>query len=157
MPDDAQLVFYSFVQRLIGHEVSYASLFLNSLRICVDRQLQESTGLFLWFDPVWHLGSSNGVLVGSRQAQVEDRNAHATLNVVVQELVGRQIEDIKVEALTNDIYVRFSGGYWVRTFVSDPEAEENWYVRDCKSNQVVSGSSRALRRSVRATEHDSPQ
>jgi hypothetical protein len=157
MPDDAQFVFHDFVRRLIGHKVSYASLFLNSLRICVDRQLKESTGLFLWFDPVWHLGSSNGVLVGSRQAQVEERNAHAALNLVVEELVGRQIEDVKVEALTNDLDVRFSGGYWVRTFVSDPEADENWYVRDCKSNQVVSGSSSALRLSDRTTEHDSPQ
>jgi hypothetical protein len=156
MSDDAQLVFHGFVRRLIGHKVSYASLFLNSLRICVDRQLQESTGLFLWIDPVWHLGSSNGVLVGSRQAQVEDRNAHVTLNLVVEELIGRQIEDVKVEALTNDIDVRFSGGYWVRTFVSDPEAEENWYVRDCKSNQVVSGSPRALQLSDRTAEHDSP-
>ena len=157
MPEDAQSVFDDFVRRLIGHKVSYASLFPNSLRICIDRQLEENTGLFLWFEPVWHLGSLNGVLVGSRQAQVEERDAHAALNLLVQELIGRQIEHVCVEALTNDIDVRFSGGYWVRTFVSDPEADENWYFRDCQSNVVVTGSSRALRLTDRATKCDSPQ
>jgi hypothetical protein len=152
MPDDTQFVFHDFVQRLIGHKVSYASLFLNSLRICVDRQLKEATGLFLWFEPVWHLGSSKGVLVGSRQAQAEERDTHAVLNRVVEELVGREIETMKVEPLTNDIEVRFSGGYWVKTFVSDPEANENWYIRDCRSNQVVRGSSLGL--SERTAEHE---
>jgi hypothetical protein len=157
MPEDPQSAFDDFVRRLIGHKVSYASLFLNSLRICVDRQLEESTGFFLWFEPVWHLGSLEGILVGSRQAQVEEPDAHAALNLLVQALVGREIESICVEALTNDIAVRFSGGYWVRTFVSDPEADENWYVRDCQSNVVVTGSSRALRLTDRATKRDSPQ
>jgi hypothetical protein len=157
MPDDPQLVFQDFVRRLIGHKVSYASLLLNSLRICVDRQLEEKTGLFLWFEPAWHLGSSNGVLVGSRQAQVEEHNAHAALNLVVKELVGKQIENVEVEPLTNEIDVRFSGGYWIKTFVSDPEDDENWYIRDCKSNQVITGSSRAIHVSERSTEHHSSQ
>jgi hypothetical protein len=157
MPDDAQIVFQDFVRRLIGHKASYASLFLNSLRVCVDRQLEESTGLFLWFEPAWHLGSSNGVLVGSRQAQVEERDAHAALNLVVERLVGTQIENVEVEPLTNDIRVQFSGGCWIKTFVSDPEADENWYIRDCKSNQVITGSSRGLNLSERSTEHQSPQ
>src|SRR5580658_902583 len=127
MAEETQSVFDGFVRRLTGHKVSYASLFLNSLRICVDRQLQESNGLFLWFEPVWHLGGPVGVLVGSRQAQTEERDAHAALNSLVEGLVGRQIELVAVEPLTNDIDVRFSGGYWVKTFVFDPEADENWY------------------------------
>lgn len=91
MPEDAQSAFDDFVRRLIGHKVSYASLFLNSLRICVDRQLEESTGFFLWFEPVWHLGSLDGILVGSRQAQVEERDAQAALNLLVQVLVAQKL------------------------------------------------------------------
>jgi hypothetical protein len=154
MHEDAQSVFDAFVLRLKGHKVSYASLFLNSLRICVDRQLQESTGLFLWFEPVWHLGGLNGVLVGSRQAQVEEPDAHAALNLLVKELLGRQIEEVRLEALTNDIDVPFSGGYWVRTFVSDPEADESWYFRDCQSNVVVTGSAQGLRLEERPAHSD---
>jgi hypothetical protein len=145
MPKDVQSVLANFVQQLVGHRVSHSSLLLNSLRVCVDRQLQENTGFFLWFEPVWHLGNPNGVLVGSRQAQVEERDAHAALNSLVEELVGRQIERISVDPLTNDIDVRFAAGYWIRTFVSDPTAEENWYLRDCESNEVVTGSAGGLR------------
>jgi hypothetical protein len=134
-----------FAQSLKGRNVSYASLFLNSLRVCVDRQLTEKKGFFLWFEPAWHLGNPEGVLVGSRQAQTEERDAHAALNVLVERLVGRQIERVSVEDLTNDIDVRFSGGYWVRTFVSDPLAEEDWYVRDCESSVVVTASAKGLR------------
>jgi hypothetical protein len=138
-------VFADFVRRLVGHRVSHSSLLLNSLRVCIDRQLQENSGFFFWFEPVWHLGNSNGVLVGSRQAQVEERDAHAALNSLVEELVGREIERVSVEPLTNDIDVRFSDRYWIRTFVSDPTAEENWYIRDCQSDELVRGSAKGLR------------
>jgi hypothetical protein len=145
MRKDSRSVFNDFVHRLVGRKVSYASLLLNSLRICVDRQLNEKSGFFLWFEPVWHLGSPEGILVGSRQAQTEECDAHAALNVLVERLVTRQIEHVSVEDFTNDIDVRFSGGYWVRTFVSDPLADEDWYVRDCESNVVVTGSTKGLR------------
>jgi 23S rRNA G2069 N7-methylase RlmK/C1962 C5-methylase RlmI len=70
MSNDAQSVLDRFIQWLIGRKVEDADLFLNSLRITVEGEFGEDTGLFLWFDPVWHLGSPEGVLVGSRQAQV---------------------------------------------------------------------------------------
>jgi hypothetical protein len=145
MPKDAQSIFNDFVRSLLGRHVSYVSLFLNSLRVCVDRKLGERTGFFLWFEPVWHLGSPNGILVGSRQAETDERDAHAALDLLVQEILGRQVERIAVEALTSDIDVRFSGGYWVRTFVSDPTGDESWYFRDCQSDMVVTGSPKGLR------------
>lgn len=145
MPKDAQSTFKDFVQSLLGRRVSYVSLFLNSLRVCVDRQLGEKAGFFLWFEPVWHLGSPHGILVGSRQAQSEERDAHAALNLLVEEILGKQIESVCVEAITNDIDVRFSGGYWVRTLVSDPTDDETWYFRDCQSDLVVTGSPNGLR------------
>jgi hypothetical protein len=145
MPKDAQTIFRQFVESLLGRRVSYVSLFLNSLRLCVDRNLGEPVGFFLWFDPVWHLGSPKGVSTGSRQAQTDDKKSHAALNALVQEILGRQIERISVEALTNDIDVRLSEGYWIRTFVSDPIDDESWYVRDCQSNVVVSASPKGLR------------
>jgi hypothetical protein len=145
MPKDEQSVFNDFVRSILGRRISYVSLFSNSMRICVDRKLEEKTGFFLWFEPVWHLGKPNGILVGSRQAQTDERDAHATLNLSLQEILGRQVESIAVEALTTDIDVRLSGGYWVRTFVSDPTDDESWYVRDCQSDMVVTGSPKGLR------------
>jgi hypothetical protein len=145
MAEDAQNTLNDFVKSLLGHRVSYASLFLNSLRICIDRKLQERTGFFLWLEPVWHLGGSNGILVGSRQAQTEDLSAHAALGLLVESILGRQINSIAVDALTHDIDVRLSEGYWVRTFVSDPTAQENWYLRDCESGLVVTAYPSGLR------------
>jgi hypothetical protein len=142
---DAQAVFSDFVQWLMGRRVEVADLFLNSLRICIEGQFGGDTGLFLWFDPVWHLGSPKGILVGSRQAQIEERNAHAALNLLVQELLGRQVEQVSVDALTSDIDIRFSGGYWVRTFVSDPTANMNWYFRDRQRKLVVTASAAGFR------------
>jgi len=144
-PATARSVFNDFVQWLLGRKVEVADLFLNSLRVCVEGQFGEDTGLFLWFDPVWHLGCPKGILVGSRQAQVEERDAHAALNVLVKELEGREIERVSVDALTSDIDIRFSGDYWVRTFVSDPAAEMNWYIRDRENNVVVTGAASGLR------------
>jgi hypothetical protein len=144
-PQEAQLVFNDFVQWLKRRKVEAAELFLNSLRICIEGQFGEDTGLFLWFDPVWHLGSPKGVLLGSRQAQTEDRDERGALNSFVQELLGREVERVSVDALTSDIDVRFSDGYWVRTFVSDPTADMNWYFRDRQKKLVVTGSAAGLR------------
>ena len=157
MPKDAQSVFNDFVRSLLGRRVSYVSLFSNSLRICVRRKLEEKIGFFLWFEPVWHVGSPDGILVGSRQAQTGEPNAHAALNLLLQKILGRQVERIVVEALTTDIDVRFSWGYWVRTFVSDATDDESCYVRDCQSDMVVTGSPKGLRLAERsASLHEGP-
>jgi len=144
MPKDPKASFDDLAQTLLGRRVTYVGLFLNSLRMCVDRELGEATGFFLWFEPVWHLGSPNGILVGSRQAQTEEHDVRAELNLLVQKVLGKQIEGVSIETLTNDIDVRFSGGYWIRTFVSDPTDDESWYLRDCQSNFVITGSPRGL-------------
>jgi hypothetical protein len=144
-PHEALPVFNDFVQWLTGRKVEAAGLFLNSLRLCVEGQFGENTGMFLWFDPVWHLGGPNGVLVGSRQAQDEDRDVRGALNSLVQQLLGREVESVSVDALTTDIDIRFSNGYWVRTFVSDPTDDMNWYFRDRQRKLTVTGSAAGLR------------
>ncbi|MGA8675025.1 MAG: hypothetical protein WB621_07425 [Candidatus Acidiferrales bacterium] len=67
------------------------------------------------------------------------------MSLLVEEICGKKIESIRVEAATNDIDVRFSGGYWVRAFVSDPTDDEAWYFRDCHSDVVVTASPTGLR------------
>jgi hypothetical protein len=144
-PYEAQPVFNEFIRWLKGRKVEAADLFLNSLRLCIEGQFGEDTGLFVWFDPVWHLGGPKGVLVGSRQAQAEDRDVRGALNSLVQQLLGREVERVSIDALTSDIDIRFSNGFWVRTFVSDPTAEMNWYFRDRQRKLTVTGSAAGLR------------
>jgi hypothetical protein len=150
MPEDARSTFNDFVQSLSGRRVSYVSLFLNSLRVCLDRELGEKAGFFFWFEPAWQLGSPDGILVGSRQTQSETSGAHASLNMLVKDILGKQIEHVSIEALTNDIDVRFSGGFWIRTFVSDPTDDESWYLRDCQSGLVVTGSPKGVSVGIRS-------
>jgi hypothetical protein len=150
MLEDAQSSFNGFVQSLSGRRVSYASLFLNSLRVCIDRELGEKAGFFLWFEPAWQLGNPDGILVGSRQAQSESSGARVSLNILVKEILGKQIEHVSIEALTNDIDVRFSGGFWIKTFVSDPSDDESWYIRDCQSGLVVTGSPKGVSVGIRS-------
>jgi hypothetical protein len=144
MPQNAQSVLNDFVGWLVGRKVREASLFLNSLRVCVECEFGEKAGLFIYFDPVWHIGSPRGVLVGSRQAQTEERDAHAALNLLVQELLGKRVESVTVDSITGDIDVRLSSGFWVRTFVADPTDEESWYIRDKKEELTVAGSANGL-------------
>jgi hypothetical protein len=141
-----------------GAEGSIRGPFFHSLRIYIDRNLGEQTGLFLWFEPTWHLGSAEGVLVGSRQAQVEDQADHVALDLLVQQLLGRSVEHVAIDALSYDVEVRFTGGYWIKTFVSDTTADENWYFRDCRSNDVVSSSAKGLRLGhIPPSNQDAPQ
>lgn len=130
---------------MTGRKVDAAGLFLNSLRLSIGGGFGEKAGMFVWLDPVWHLGSARGILVGSRQAQVEHPDTHAALNDTVQELVGQTLKSVSIENLTNDIDITFSGGYWVKTFVSDPADDSNWYFRYRERNISVIGSANGLR------------
>jgi len=60
--------------------------------------------------------------------------------MVAAQLNGRLIENAELDAISHDIRLRFGGGYWLRTFVSDPADEEIWYIRD-NSKGVVAGAS----------------
>jgi hypothetical protein len=157
MTKNARSTFDDFVQLLSGRRVSYLSLFLNSLRLCIDRELGEKAGFFIWFEPTWQLGSPNGILVGSRQAQTEAPGARGSLNSLAREIIGQQIEGVSIEALSNDIDVRFSGGFWIRTFVSDPTDNESWYLRDCQSGLVVTGSPKGLSLESRILSAERPE
>ena len=67
----------------------------------------------------------------------------------MHDLLHKQIERISVENLSGDIDVRFSGGYWVKTFASDPNDDESWYIRDRRAGLIIRGSPKGLRLDVR--------
>jgi hypothetical protein len=98
--------------------------------------LQE---LYFWFEPTWHICCDSAVVLGSRQAQIEDKDAHNQLNKLAAELNGRAIENAALDAVSHDIELRFSGGYALRTFVTDPADEEIWYIRD-NATKLVAGA-----------------
>jgi hypothetical protein len=139
MTESAEKVVRQYLVDILGKRVSSAWLALNSFIIDVEWNLGEKKELYFWIEPTWHIGCATGVVLGSRQAQVEDKDAHAQLDEVAAQLNGREIESADLDSITHDIQLRFGGGYWLRTFASDPADEESWYIRDnCK--KLVAGA-----------------
>ena len=68
------------------------------------------------------------------------QGGHGQLNDLAAQLNGRAIEHAELDAVSHDIELRFSGGYALKTFVSDPADEEIWYIRD-KGKKLVAGAS----------------
>lgn len=130
MEETADAVLLQYLESVKGKSVSSAWLALNSLIVDVDWEHTQDKELYFWFEPTWHIGCTTGIVLGSRQAQIEDKDAHAQLNEVAAQLNGRQIESAELNAISHDIELRLSGGYWIRTFVSDPADKETWYIRD---------------------------
>ena len=75
--------------------------------------------------------------------------AAAGNDLLVQELLHKQIARISVENLSCDIDVRFLGGYWAKTFAADPDGDESWYFRDRRAGPVITDSPKGLRLDVR--------
>jgi hypothetical protein len=49
---------------------------------------------------------------------------------------------VELDAASHDIEIHFSGGYALKTFVTDPADDEIWYVRDKAANLVAGASPR---------------
>ena len=56
----------------------------------------------------------------------------------------RLITDLAMEDVTGDLFLSLDGGYLLRTFVSDPEGDELWHIRDNVSRSRLCRSPRAL-------------
>jgi hypothetical protein len=102
---------------------------------------RREEGLYFWFEPTWHVGCATGVVLGSRQAQVESETEQNQLGEVAATLIGREIESADLDSITHDIQLRFSGGYWLKNFVSDPVDEESWYIRDSGKKLIARANS----------------
>ncbi len=75
--------------------------------------------------------------------------AAAGNDLLVQELLHKQIERISVENLSCDIDVHLSSGYWVKTFAADPAGDESWCFRDRRAGLATTGSPKGLQLDVR--------
>lgn len=113
---------------------------LRTLLLYIAEDLALDSTLTVWLEPTWHIEGQNGVILGSRQAQVEEEQAHQMMGRLAAELRGRTIENFFIEERTNQLSIRLSGGYLVKTFVSDPTEEESWNIRDHVSKQRLNAS-----------------
>ena len=145
MNEQPELVLQDFRHRLIGHPVTFVRLAANSLLVYIDSEPGSVTGLTFWFEPTWHLVGPTGVLLGSRQSQIEDAEAHSKLSDMTLGLFDKKVEEISVVPLTYDLHVVLEGAYSITTFVSDPTDDESWHIRDNHTGRRLVGCAAGLR------------
>ncbi len=141
---------------LEGHTISMTRLAANSLLIYVECEPGDKTGVTIWFEPTWHFAGPEGVLVGSRQAQMDDNPGDDEAFFRVAEplrlLEAKLIQSVIVEPITNDLHVRVDSGYWIKTFASDPNDDESWHIRENSNADVLKGFPKGLAIESRDTE-----
>jgi hypothetical protein len=135
--------------RIVGGVVRARRLAGNSLLLYVDAEPGDGEGLTMWLEPTWHLRSNTEVLTGSRQAQhdeeAEDPDAGFNRAAeAVDALIGRRVVELEVESGTGDLILTLEGGFVVRTFVSDPDTDELWHIRDNATKQRVTRAGRGF-------------
>jgi hypothetical protein len=145
---------------LEGHRISFMRLAANSLLIYVECEPGDKQGVTIWFEPTWHFAGPGGVLVGSRQAQMDDNpgdeEAFDRVAEPLRVLEGKLIQSVVIEPITYDLHVRIDVGYWIKTFVSDPNDDESWHIRENASGRILKGFPKGLAVESRATEQIAP-
>ena len=140
--------FENLRKSLAGHPITFTRLAGNSLILYVDREPGDKSGFTIWLSPTWHVKGSTGVLVGSRQVQTdEDDNGIEAFERGAQSLsalLNKKIIDLNIEPLTYDLQLHLDDNYWVKTFVSDPDDEESWRIRDIMAQLKLAGSPHGL-------------
>ena len=127
--------------QIVGQQVTDRQLAANSLSIWIATAAGEAVGYTIWLEPSWHVLGPAGIIAGSRQAQDEEEpSGWAAVSDAIDQLVGRRVEALEVDARTGDLTVRLSGGYLARTFVSDPRDSRHWWITDRAGTRRVVGS-----------------
>jgi hypothetical protein len=137
----SETMFEEFRQQLRGQPVTERQLAGNSLSVWIGTAPDQSVGFTVWFEPSWHILGAEGVIAGSRQAQDEDEpSGWQAVGKIIDLLVGQLVEDVRRDAVTGDLELVLSGGFRVRSFVTDPRDDFLWRIRDLASNRGLSGS-----------------
>ena len=131
---------------MIGRRVTFVRLACNSLLVYLECEPGDDRGHVVWLEPTWSLSSPDALVVGSRQAQVDEGpNGAEDLarvgDLIRGRLLGRRLESVRLEAPTFDIDLTFEGGYRLRTFAADAGDEDNWHVTVLKGDSVYGAPS----------------
>ncbi len=119
-----------FTHRAIGQKVTFRRLAGNTLILYLNCFPGENHGYSVWIEPTWHCSSTSKVLVGSRQAQVDDEQELDEISELMDVLDKAEVESISIDPVSHDLHILFEHGYSVKTFVSDPTDELIWYIKD---------------------------
>jgi len=130
---------------LLNQSVQVVRLVGNSLILYLNCHPGEKKGFSLWLEPVWNFKSDIEVITGSRQAQTEDEEEHKIVMDKLNRIINKKITEINIEAISNDLIIRFEDRYFISTFVSDPNDEESWIIRDLKTGIRLIGNPKSIK------------
>ena len=128
----------------LGRSVRDKRLVANSLLIYIDSEPGDKSGYVFWLEPTWHYCGHERVIAGSRQAQTDDEEEFHQIADALLGIVGLTLVEMEIEARTFDLKVTFEDGSYVKTFVADPNDEEQWHITDNATEHQLYGSPRGL-------------
>lgn len=132
------------ISSIIHKKINFIRLAGNSLIIYVNHEPGEMKGHTFWLDPTWHFRSSSKVLIGSRQVQIDDKEELDEIIKPFDSMVGREITNIFIEDITQDIQIHIDHEYVLKTFASDPSDDETWHIKDYERRVRIYGNPRKI-------------
>lgn len=133
-----------FIQRVIDQRVTFRRLAGNTLILYLNCDPGDNHGYSIWIEPTWHYSNTSKVLVGSRQAQVEDKQELDQIGGLMDGVDKRKIESISIAPVSHDIHILFEHGYSIKTFVADPTDDFIWYIDDHANKLKLHASPKGL-------------
>ncbi|MDQ0194612.1 hypothetical protein [Paenibacillus wynnii] len=126
-------------------KVRFIRLVGNSLIIYCDCEPgNQNQGFSIWLEPTWHFRNTERVITGSREAQTEDEIEHSNITEQFKSLYFKAIQKITIEPITNDVVIEIEEGNILKTFVSDPNDEESWQIRNFNKGIRIIGNPRDI-------------
>lgn len=133
------------IQSIQDRQVRFVRLAGNSLIIYCDCEPGDlNQGFSIWLEPTWHFRNTERVITGSREAQTEDEVEHSNIIEQLKTLYFKTIKKISIEPITNDVVIEIDEGNILKTFVSDPNDEESWQIRNFNKGIKIIGNPRAI-------------
>ncbi|MFB5189059.1 hypothetical protein KKP3000_001499 [Alicyclobacillus fastidiosus] len=132
------------IQRVIGQRVTFRRLAGNTLILYLNCNPDDNHGYSVWIEPTWHYANTTEVLVGSRQAQVDDKQELDEIAELMNGLDAAVIKSISIDSISHDIHISFEQGYSIKSFVADPMDDFIWYISDRASKLQLLASPRGV-------------
>jgi mycothiol synthase len=136
-----------FRRCLLGRPVAFYCLLTNTLLLDIDYQPDGDTGYVIWLDPVWQVWTPEGVLVGSDFYCAQGEGELETLEragALLGRLIGEPVAGLEVKPRSNDLTLMVGERFLVRTFLSDPTANDTWHIDDRGRRVALYGSPQGL-------------
>ena len=133
------------LKKLVGEEVSLKVIALRSLGLYFCGQPHDHNSVSFLIHPPWRYQQHGEVVVGSNDVPfTSDEKSHESsfdgMCALTDALEGARLLDCRVDLVTSDLVLEFSGDQVVRNFASSAFDETAWVYRKPRRNLAASVS-----------------